>query len=163
MPLDVLSLDLGASLGWAMARNGVIVGSGIEHLGRHKNPGDRYIAFHNFLSDFRGVDEVIYEHVAVHPQNSTGNTAAHAYGGYLAVTQMFCAGLRIPLHKIHLMTIKAHFAGHGRAEKEDICQRCHDLGWAGGKEGTRQDHDEADACAMIFVRMQELGIEASFA
>lgn len=152
----ILSLDLGSILGWALCKNGKVVYSGTEDLKKkHTHPGYRFLNFHNWLCDFGNVDEVMYEMVG-----SFENTdSAKVYCGLLGVLQMFCLINRVRVTSLHAMTVKKEFCGTGRAEKEDICATCHSLGWKNGKLGTRLDHDEADALAVLVALMARRGVQ----
>ena len=83
-----LSLDLGSTLGYALAKNGVIIDSGEVTLScKDTHPGHRWLKFQNWLFQYKYVDEVLFEDV-VAPFMSA--QAARVYCGLLAVLQIFC-------------------------------------------------------------------------
>ncbi len=155
----ILSIDMGSTMGWALCQDNKILYSGTEALSaKDSHPGHRFLRFHNWLMDFKGVDEIIYEVVGSF-QNAD---SAKIYCGLLAVLQMFCLTHGKRLVGLHAMTVKKEFCGSGRADKEEICSMCHALGWKNGKQGTRLDHDEADAIAVLFCVLARRGVNVSF-
>jgi len=162
-PHTVLAIDIGTNLGWAFAKDGVITAWGVEDFrlkgDEHNGSGRRLIQFHNWLQDFCGVDEVFYERVGANMRNAGANQSHFEMRGILS---MFCYGSGIPLLDVHNITLKKKFAGHGRATKEEMCATAHHLGWNGGIKGTGQDHDAADAVALIFCLLRDRGIQVTF-
>lgn len=151
-PLRYLGLDIGRRTGWALAEDGKIIGSGVrdfsvkdsEHIGK------RGIKFYNFLLTFGHVDEICYEKVQFTGNRKTSD-GGELYKGFLMLVNMYAAGYGIPTFGTHPSTLKKAFAGHGRAEKETMCQIAREAGWMGGVEGTQVNHDEADAIALLIV------------
>jgi len=161
-PRDVLSLDLGTSTGWAFAREGVIMKSGILDMSKSNElRGQKYIRFHNWLSGFSGVDAVYFEDVK-HHQAQKSIMAIRNYCGFLAVLEMFAYGAKIPLIGMAIGTIKMIVGGHGHCSKEDVCRALHQLGWQNGEPGTMIDNDEADACAIILATFSKMGYSGRF-
>lgn len=167
----ILSLDLGSTLGWAMAEVGVLVASGEVDLTVDRDL--RKIRYCNFLIEMRGVDEIIYEKVMSHDMTiwvtnkKTGLKtkkrvfsviAAHLYGWFEGELERFCKGWRIPLKGLHNATVKKEFTGNGKASKKDICAECHRRGWQGGAWGKDSNNNEADAIAMLYVELAKRGV-----
>lgn len=161
-PRYTLALDMGNATGWALAADNCIVGSGVMDFRFNPNnerPGHRLIKFHNFLQEFAGVHEILYESVIGGTQ--FGNDVK-MFLKLLGVLEMFCAGANIQSHGIHPSTLKKRFTGNGHAEKEEMCAVAHSLGWTGGEVGTKRDNDECDAIAIIFCILKERGYDVYF-
>lgn len=155
----VLALDIGTTMGWAVGRNAVIEASAvISWKFPNAHPGLKFIKFNNWLLKFRGVDEIFYEDVP----RFMSRDAARVYNGFLAVLEMFAAANNIRLSKMLAPSVKKEFTGKGRADKLTMCEFAHNLGWAGGKKGTDECHDEADACAIYYAILKRRGHEVTF-
>lgn len=160
-----LGLDLGNRTGWALAEGNKLIGSGIRDFsvkaGAHV--GRRGIKFYNFLLTMGHVDEIYLEKIAFtgNFKNKQGkwispsNDGKQLYHGLLMLVEMYSAGFGIPIFEVHNSTLKKAFAGHGRAEKEEMCARAMALGWKGGVEGTALFHDEVDAIALLETQLRE--------
>ena len=157
-----LGLDLGRSMGWALSEGNVIVASGVEILSNSDMPiGFRGHMMYNWLLDFTDVDEVYYEKVINHGKMNVTRTA-HDYGGYEMIMNLVFYGVRKPVIPIITTTLKKEFTGDGRAQKEDMCRVAHFHGWKGGRPGTAQSNDEADAIALLAVAAARMGQKISF-
>jgi Holliday junction resolvasome RuvABC endonuclease subunit len=168
-----LALDLGSNCGYAKLEGRVVVESGTVKFSVSRDlphpDGRRLINFHNWLTQKieGGVSEVIFENVnwiaasvgARKKNQIRSETSIIVYYTMLGILQMVCAQANIPLFSIQNTTLKARFAGNGKATKEQMCARAHALGWTGGAEGTDLSNDEADAIALLYARMQEYGEE----
>ena len=155
----ILSLDLGAKLGWCIGRGGKIEVSGTKDFYRAGvHPGWKFAAFQDWLAQFHRVNEIFYENVMFNTSNKQGRI----YDGFLAFLQAFAQRAGIQLTAIPPATVKKIFAGHGHAEKVDMCARGHALGWKGGIVGTDDSNDELDACAIYYAVMQKRGIDVTF-
>jgi len=162
LPRDILALDLGTSLGWSFAREGVIGASGIVKLDDAGDlPGRRFVRFYNWINKFSGVDMILYESIGAVGRMKNA-AAVKTMVGQLALLEMFCAGGRIPLRDKHLMTLKKDITGYGKSDKEQMCRVMHSLGWDGGHPGTMIDDDESDACCIIMAILNDMGYSASF-
>lgn len=162
MPCTVLSLDLGTNLGWCFSEDGKVVASGVYVL-KNNSLGERWTDFHNWLSDFVGVTEIVYEEVPISGVGKIkdkdgkkvprGMAQARVYFGLMAMLEIFVRTSSPKPHitPYHLGTLKKVFTGHGNATKADMCKKCHQLGWKGGRVGTDNQNDEADAIALQFV------------
>ena len=80
------------------------------------HPGQRFTDFGGWLERQPIPDLVVYEHVARH----VGTRAAHVYGGLLAILLDWCCVNQIPVTRQHVMTIKKHATGSGKASKIDM-------------------------------------------
>lgn len=72
----------------------------------------------------------------------TSQTTVRILFGLAAITELALARRGIRTYECNLSTVKKHFAGHGRAEKEAMVSRCRQLGW------TIENADAADAAAV---------------
>lgn len=147
-----LALDLGSTFGWSLGKNGEIVGSGELTLvpgASNLHPGHRWLKFQEWLFQFKDVNEILYEDVMFFGQN--GHKAARVYCGLLAVVQTFCLVHGIRMRCLSPSTVKAEFAGDGRADKIRMCDVALNLGWKNGKRGTDINNNECDAIALMWV------------
>lgn len=147
-----LALDLGSTFGWSLGINGQIVRSGELTLvadAANLHPGHRWLKFHEWLHQFKAVNEILYEDVTFFGQN--GYKTARVYCGLLSVLQTFCLVQGIRMRCLTPSSVKAEFAGSGRADKFKMCDVALNLGWPNGKRGTDINHNEADAIALLWV------------
>lgn len=143
--MNILALDLGSQLGWARcARDGTVHG-GSESFSPSKcgGRGQRWIAFRQFLSDQRNaageLQVVYYEDVKQH----AGTLAAHAYGGFLALLEAWCAANHLLLKPVGVGTVKKHWTGNGAAKKDLMVATARAKGFAVA------DDNHADALAIL--------------
>lgn len=154
-----LSLDLGSTIGYAVGKSGVIVESGEVNLHcKDTHPGHRFLRFQQWLSNYRHVDEVLFEDV----MNFASGPSAKLYGALFGVMSVFSLAYRIRMRGMNPMTIKKEFAGHGHAKKEEMCEVAMKLGWKNGVLGTPNNNNEADAIALLWVIYVRSGIEPTF-
>ncbi len=152
----VLALDLGQDCGWAFGKNGVIEASGTATFKKaNTHPGYEFAKFREFLHDFRSVDMILYERVS----GFKGAGAAMNYGAYKSQLMVFSYTHTIKMQNMKPGDIKRLFTGNGNAPKEEMCRVAHKLGWSGGMPGTRIDHDECDALALLWCVYHEHGIQ----
>lgn len=143
--LTVLALDLGTTTGWAVATREGRQKSGSFRLDPAKLGGNgrRWIAFREWLTatarEAGGVQAVYFEQV----RNHTGTTAAHVYGGYMAMLEAWCAANNIPMHGVAVATAKKHWTGNGRAKKPEMIAEAE-------RRGIKViDDNHADALAIL--------------
>lgn len=72
----------------------------------------------------------------------TSQQAVRMLLGLAAITELVAAKAEIPIYELNIATAKKLFAGHGRADKQQMMARCAQLGWT-----VKTDH-EADAAAV---------------
>ncbi len=159
-----LGLDLGRYTGYALAEGDRIIRAGVRDFSvkKSQHPGHRLIMLYNFLSSLGRIDEIYYEKI-MFGKAGFSNDAHEFYHQLLGVVYMVAAGFGVPTIGIWPGTLKKSFTGHGHAEKEQMCARAHELGWPGGKRGTAEEHDAADAIALIYTQLKErYRIEARF-
>ena len=143
--LNILALDLGTTVGWAARLNGQRM-SGTHSLagGRYEGGGMLYLRFHAWLVEMEnltgGLGAVYFEEVRRH----AGTSAAHVYGGLMAVLTSWAEGRGIPYQGVPVGTIKKHATGKGNASKAEMME-------AARRRGNEpRDDNEADALALLF-------------
>ena len=161
-----LSLDIATTTGWAMVQDHKFIDNGVRSFkllpGEHR--GHQYIMFYNFLRERGRIDHVFYEEImfsgSYKDENgkivNTTNDGRETYLGFKAIMNMFCAGYDIIPLPIWPGTLKKQFAGHGRAEKHDMCRAARELGWKGAIGNTAAFHDEADAIGIMAIKYREM-------
>ena len=118
----VLALDLGTSLGWALAtadRSAILSGVVALHPGRFEGGGVRYLRFRNWLETMRDkhqFDVIVFEEVRGH----VAVDAAHIYGGLLGTLSAWCEHAVVPYIGVHTGEWKKGVLGNGAAKKEEI-------------------------------------------
>lgn len=145
----MLALDLGTFGGWALCTKYNVLYSGAESFKPKKRHGDsnKYLLFGNWLDDthdiYGDIDKVFYELVVAHK----GTYAAHAYGGFLATLESWCASRGIPCEGIHVGTIKKFITGVGNADKRQVINAVRTLGH------DPKNDNEADAIALLYTAL----------
>ncbi|MBI1207408.1 MAG: hypothetical protein GC191_08975 [Azospirillum sp.] len=140
---NILALDLGSRMGWAIRASGRITSGTIEFKpARFEGGGMRYLRFRRWLEEIfvtAGVGEVRFEEVRSH----AGVDAAHAYGGFLASLTDWCEANHVPYSGVPVGTIKRHATGKGNAGKAAMIDAMTRRGHLPG------DDNEADALAIL--------------
>ncbi|WP_238925112.1 hypothetical protein [Achromobacter insuavis] len=142
--VNILALDLGTKLGWALQRRGRPITHGTESFAPRKSwsPGQRWQRFRTFLHEVvahNNVHVIAYEDVKRH----AGTDAAHAYGAFLALTELVADSHRVRLVPVGVGTIKKHWTGKGNADKAAMEAQAR-------ARGFRPESDnDADALAIL--------------
>lgn len=148
--MNILSLDLGTKTGYAILRNGAI------HCGMEKfqqrskeHVGARWAAYRQWLHSVLENNQVTllaYEDVKRH----MGVYAAHAYGGFLAMTEMVAAQHNVQLLPAGVTQVKRFWTGKGNATKELMMAEC-------ARRGFHVTDDNAsDALAILHYAMEKV-------
>lgn len=144
--MSILALDLGNSFGFAI-KQGATINSGWEKLSNNaKNHGKKFYLFSCWLREQDGLDieKVYYEDV----KNHAGVYASHAFGGYLAILQMWAYRREIECIGVGVGAIKKSFTGKGKATKEMMISEAN-------KRGFETDNDnESDAIALLHYALE---------
>lgn len=151
--MNILAIDLGTTLGWALGKRDGSVRGGSESFSPKKcgGCGQRWLAFRQFLSETAkaaggDIHAVYFEDVKRHE----GVLAAHAYGGFLAHLEAWCAVNRIPLKPVGVGEVKKHWTGKGNANKAAMIETAREKGFR------PVDDNHADALAILsYAREQE--------
>ncbi|SNT33648.1 hypothetical protein SAMN06265795_12637 [Noviherbaspirillum humi] len=155
--MNILAIDLGTTLGWALGTRGGSVKGGSESFSpkRCGGYGQRWLAFRQFLTETARaaggeIHAVYFEDVKHH----SSLDASHAYGGFLAHLEAWCALNRIPLKAVGVGTIKKHWTGKGNADKEQM------IATARAKGFRPVDDNHADALAILSYAREREGVQA---
>lgn len=159
-----LGLDLGKCTGYALAEGNRFIKTGIWDLSvkASQSKGQRGIKFYNSLLSLGTIDEIYVEKIAFggNFKNKKGEWVAPSsdgrqfYHGLLMLVEMYAAAFGVQVFEIHPGTLKKDFAGHGGAEKSDMCAVARSLGWKGGQVNTALFHDEVDAIALVETQLR---------
>jgi hypothetical protein len=157
--LNILALDLGTTTGWARCSRDGTVHSGSEKFAprRLEAAGQRWLKFRSFLADQRAaaggeIHAVYFEDVKRH----AGTTAAHVYGGFLAMLEAWCAANNVRMVGLGVGTVKVHWTGKGNADKDAMVAAAKVRGHA------PVDDNHADALAILSLgRELELAAQAA--
>lgn len=142
--VNILALDLGTKLGWAIrGRDGRIMhGTEVFTPRASWSPGQRWLRARSFLADLitrHQVHAIAYEDVKRH----AGTDAAHAYGAFLCLVQMAADSHRATLMPVGVGTIKKHWTGKGNADKDAMIAQAKARGYRPA------DDNSADALAIL--------------
>ena len=144
-PGAVLALDLGTATGWALRGEYGVITSGTVSFrpDRFSGGGMRFLRFKRWLTEVKntagGIDAVYLEEVRRH----AGTSAAHVFGGWLAILTAWCEHHSIPYQGVPVGTIKRHVTGKGNAPKQAVIEAVKARGFAPA------DDNEADAIALL--------------
>ena len=147
----ILAIDIGTKTGWACNyANGHVV-SGMEDFSnnRFSGGGMRYLRFRRWLNEMhtsQGINEIVYEEVRRH----AGTTAAHVYGGFLAVLTSYCEEHSIPYDSETVQGIKKFWTGKGNAGKPLMIATAVEKGF------NVTDDSEADAIALLHLQISKI-------
>jgi len=143
--MSILALDLGNEFGYAV-KTSATIDSGWKKLSNNaKNHGKKFYLFSCWLreQDNLDIEKVYYEDV----KNHAGVYAAHAYGGYLAILQLWAYKREIECIGVGVGQIKKFWTLNGRSSKEQMIKRANYLGF------DTQNDNEADAIALLHYAM----------
>jgi hypothetical protein len=156
--MRLLALDLGTTTGYALLDGQAIISGSMSFKPqRFEGGGMRYLRFKRWLDDVNDpgfgkqngkITEIVFEEVRAHK----GNAAAHAYGGFLASLTTWCEERGMPYSAAPVGNIKKFATGKGNSNKEAMIAAVTSWGYAPG------DDNEADAIALLHMRMVDLGV-----
>lgn len=148
----IVALDLGTLTGYATIHEGVFASGTYDFKSRRfEGGGMRFLTFQRVLDQLHAmhpITEVAFEEVRRH----AGTSAAHIYGGFLAVLTAWCENHIVPYVGVPVGTIKKFATGSGNASKEDVIRSVRDR-WG----HSPKDDNEADALALLHYRLAEIG------
>ena len=148
--MNVLALDPATQLGWAASLHGKIAyGSDGFHNNKWDGAGMRFHKFAKWLEQWDDIDLIIYEAVRAH----TGTTAAHMYGGWLALIQSYGERNDIPYTGVDVPTIKRFWTGSGTATKAKMINEARKRGF------NPKDDNDADALAILHYGLENYGLQ----
>lgn len=146
--MSTLALDLGTSTGFALLHPTGVCISGTWDFSVNKrieSVGMRFIRFREQLDIMRrdsGVKMIYFEEVRRH----LGTTAAHVYGGFLAVLQAWCVDNAVSYQSVPVGEIKKSWTGKGNAKKDEMIAEARRRGY------DPCDDNEADAIAILVLK-----------
>ncbi|WP_082886830.1 hypothetical protein [Achromobacter ruhlandii] len=147
--VNILALDLGTKLGWALLPRGGQITHGTQDFTPRKSwsEGQKWARYRAWLIETireGQVHQVVYELVIRHEVKGRPLwDAAHAYGAFQAITHMVCDSFNVDAIGVNLATVKKSFTGNGRAKKADMIAEANARGY-------RPDSDnDADALAIL--------------
>lgn len=154
--VNILAIDLGTQCGWALGtRDGQTRGGSESFAAKSKEgPGLRWLKFRAFLATTEKsvgeIQAIYFEDVKRHGPGAV--LAAHAYGGFRAVLEMWCSVHQIRLVPVGVGTIKKCWTGKGNAKKDEMIAEARRRGHV------TVDDNHADALAILsLARMIEAG------
>lgn len=150
--MNIISLDLGSTTGWATITDGVVnSGSKSLALTKYEGRGMQFLKFKRFLGQLVTCvhpEFIVLEEVRRH----LGTDAAHAYGGYLAHVGSYCEEAGIPHAGVAVGTIKKFATGKGNANKDEMIEAAKKL----FPDQEIVDDNQADALCLLGYANQEI-------
>jgi crossover junction endodeoxyribonuclease RuvC len=144
---NVLALDLGTTMGWAMRQDGQVSSGSVSFKPTHfDSTNSRYTKFRRWLDNNHCMtfDDIVFEAVRRH----NGTIASQTYGGFMAMLQMWCDDRGLPYEGIPVGTIKKFATGKGNARKANMIAAMQ------GRGHQPKDDNEADALALLYLRLE---------
>ena len=149
---NILSLDLGTNLGWAVIGTGGVF-SGVADLEPHRFEGGgmRWVRLHELLNKLHSAYNFALVSIEKVEAGHSGVIAAHMYGGFYHHLTYWCEVNQIPYTAFGVGQIKKHATGIGSASKEAMIR-------AAQKRGHKTvDDNEADAIALAYLTFETWG------
>lgn len=147
--MSTLALDLGTSTGFALLHPTGVCISGTWNFQpkRHEDAGMRFVRFREQLDVLKrdsGVTVIYFEEVRRH----IGTTAAHVYGGFLAMLKAWCVDNAVSYQSVPVGEIKKFWTGKGNAKKDEMIAEARRRGY------DPCDDNEADAIAILVLKTE---------
>ena len=146
--MTILALDLGTKTGFALRADSVgstLSGTWNFATQRHEDAGMRFVRFRERLEHMRksnGVKTIYFEEVRRH----IGTSAAHIYGGFVAMLKAFCVDNGVSYQSVPVGEIKKFWTGKGNAKKDAMMAEARKRGFEPA------DDNEADAIALLCLK-----------
>jgi crossover junction endodeoxyribonuclease RuvC len=142
--MNILCLDLGTQLGWALGM-GQSTYSGSVSFSQRKHEGDaqRWLKFRAKLTELASMAPELHAVYFEDVKRHVGTQAAHVYGGFQALLQVWCEVNHVQCVGVGVGTIKKHWCGRGNATKEEMILRAYQNGFK------VVDDNQADALAIL--------------
>ena len=149
-----LAIDPGANMGWAYRLTPKKVIFGTQDFSIYAGVDGRahaefYKWFESFL--YTAKPEIVVSEAPIF----RGKYSEYLYGFSVIIT-MLCHAHKIPMERVHLMTIKKTITGHGGADKNKMIASVRELGFAAETE------HEADALAILTFKEKHSGEQKEF-
>jgi Holliday junction resolvasome RuvABC endonuclease subunit len=150
--MNVLALDLGTRTGYAIYKEGTIIG-GTQKLRHCKNAsGLRFVHFRRWLIATiatHNIYSVFFERVVRHK----GTAAAHVYGGFMYMLAAVCEEMQIKCTGLPVGMIKKFMTGKGNATKDEMIAAAKLRGF------NPIDDNAADALAILLTGLNTLNFQ----
>lgn len=143
--VNILALDLGTKTGYALRRRDGAMRYGTVDFTPRKSwtPGQRWARFRGWLADTVAtfqIDAVVYERVVF---GHSSAASSDVYGGFKALVELAADTHHLTLSSVAVPTVKKHFTGSGRADKDAMMSQARFLGF------NPDSHNAADALAIL--------------
>jgi Holliday junction resolvasome RuvABC endonuclease subunit len=153
----ILALDLATNVGWALGDIDGAIRHDTQRLAgaSANNFGALFGSFDHWVSDMITVyspDRIVFEAPIV---GHSSMNAARVLLGLVSIAELIAHRRGLPCWEVAVSTARKHFCGSGRAKKEDVISRCHELGF------TQKDHNAADAIALYHYAAAKLAKRAA--
>lgn len=149
----MLALDLGTTMGWALAMSdgGIVSGTMSFRSGRYEGGGMRYLRFRSWLDEIDRLSGPVATIWFEEVRNHKGVDASHVFGGLMATLTAWAEQRGIPYAGVPVGTIKRHATGKGNAPKEAMIAAMKARGF------NPSDDNEADAVAILLWAIETNG------
>ena len=142
--MNILALDFGMKLGWALSQGKEITGGTVNlHTRSPVKPYYRWVLFKRWLNEIYqssgGIDLLCYEDVFRHSSRNSSNV----YGAFWGFTDEFCGQKQIEMMPVAVPTIKKFWTGSGNAQKALMMKEAKRRGFH------PVDDNHADALALL--------------
>lgn len=154
--MNILALDMAQRTGWATLINGRIE-SGVQDFTKRRGEsnGMLFLRFNAWLDgmgkDMNGksmIDLIVYEQA-----HHRGGAATEIGVGLMTRAQEFAVSIGAEYMAVHTASLKKFATGTGRAAKDDM------MAYATRQSGRLiEDDNEADAIALLYYGMNEVGV-----
>ncbi|MCG2597376.1 crossover junction endodeoxyribonuclease RuvC [Achromobacter insuavis] len=143
--VNILALDLGTKTGYAVRRRDGAMRYGTVDFTPRKSwtPGQRWARFRGWLADTVAtfqIDAVVYERVVF---GHSSAASSDVYGGFKALVELAADTHSLTLSSVAVPTVKKHFTGSGRADKDAMMAQAKARGF------NPDSHNAADALAIL--------------
>ncbi|MNU91688.1 Holliday junction resolvase [compost metagenome] len=143
--VNILAVDLGNKTGYALRRRDGAMRYGTMDFTPRKSwtPGQRWARFRSWLADtittFQ-IDAIVFERVVF---GHSSAASSDVYGGFKALVELASDTHRLALSSVAVPTVKKHFTGSGRADKDAMMAQAKVRGYI------PDSHNAADALAIL--------------
>jgi Holliday junction resolvasome RuvABC endonuclease subunit len=143
--INILALDLGTKTGYALRRRDGAMRYGTMDFTPRKSwtPGQRWARFRGWLADMVAtfqIDAIVYERVVF---GHSSAASSDVYGGFKALVELTADTHNLTLSSVAVPTVKKHFTGSGRADKDAMMAQARVRGF------NPDSHNAADALAIL--------------
>ena len=143
--VNILAVDLGNKTGYALRRRDGAMRYGTMDFTPRKSwtPGQRWTRFRGWLGDTVStfqIDAIVFERVVF---GHSSAASSDVYGGFKALVELAADIHGLTLSSVAVPTVKKHFTGSGRADKDTMMAQARARGFS------PDSHNAADALAIL--------------